>query len=223
MKNALTLPAVMKSLRKLYSPPKTFLDFSTPLDLLVAVILSAQCTDARVNIVTKQLFVRCRTAEDYAKISQEELEKLVHSCGTYRMKAKNIRAMAALLLEHHKGEVPQSMEELTALPGVGKKTAAVVMSAAFDKNVFIAVDTHVMRVSRRMGLSRHTDPSKIALDLMEEVPSKDWRTVTTLLISHGRAVCTARNRSCDKCVFREDCPSSWVKGRRDGKERRMKS
>ncbi|MBM3231207.1 endonuclease III [Candidatus Peregrinibacteria bacterium] len=211
----LTLAHVLRQLKKLHHPPKTFLDFQTSLQLLVAVILSAQCTDARVNIVTKTLFKRCRTVRDFAEISQNELEKLVHSCGTYRMKAKNIRAMAALLIERHRGNVPQTMEELTALPGVGKKTAAVVLSAAFDINAFIAVDTHVMRVARRMGLSRQHDPSKIALDLMEEAPRKEWRKVTSLLISHGRAVCTARNRACDRCVFREDCPSSWVKGRKD--------
>ena len=130
---SLTLPAIMKQLGALYDPPKTFLDFTNPLELLVATILSAQCTDAMVNKVTPKLFARCKTAQDYVDISRNELEDLVHSCGTYKMKAKHIQEMCALLLERHDGNVPASFDDLIALPGVGKKTAAVVLSAAFSR------------------------------------------------------------------------------------------
>ncbi len=209
----LTLPGVLKKLDELYDPPKTFLHFRTPLDLLVAVILSAQCTDARVNIVTETiLYPKYKKAEDYLRVSREELEKDIHSCGTYRMKAKHIQETCALLIENFGGKVPQKMEELRTLKGVGRKTASVVLSAAFGINAGIAVDTHVQRVSQRMGLSRHADPVKIELDLMAEVPRKRWRDVTVLLISHGRAVCTARARQCGACVFKKSCPSSLVLG-----------
>lgn len=215
--DGIPLPTVMKELGRLYTPPKTFLNYRTPLDLLVAVILSAQCTDARVNIVTSTiLYPKYRTAAEYVRVKASELEEDIHSCGTYRMKARSIQGACRLLLEKHGGEVPRTMEELLELPGVGRKTASVILSAAFGINVGIAVDTHVQRLSQRLGLSKHSDPVKIELDLMAGgVPTKDWRRVTTLLISHGRAVCTARNRNCPGCVFKQDCPSSLVQGRKD--------
>lgn len=210
------MATVLKALGTLYSPPKTFLEFRTPLDLLVAVILSAQCTDARVNVVTKTiLYPKYRTAKDYLRVSREELEHDVHSCGTYRMKAKHIQETCAMLLEKHQGEVPRTMEELILLKGVGRKTANVILSAAFGINVGIAVDTHVLRVAQRLGLSNQSDPVKIELDLMPQAPKKEWRRVTTLLISHGRAVCTARSRRCGACVFKNTCPSSLLQGKRD--------
>lgn len=207
------LASVLQKLSAHYHPPKTFLHFRTPLDLLVATILSAQCTDARVNMVTETiLYPKYRTASDYASVAIEELERDVHSCGTYHVKARNIQRTCALLLERHAGEVPRTMAELTALPGVGRKTASVVLAAAFDINEGIAVDTHVQRVARRLGLSSYADPKRIELDLMRDVPQKRWRDITVLLISHGRAVCTARSRKCDACFFQDVCPSSAVRG-----------
>lgn len=207
---------VLKELGKAYKPPKTFLHFRTPVDLMVAVILSAQCTDARVNIVTETiLYPKYKTAKDYVDVPRDELERDIHSCGTFRMKAKSIQEACHLLVEKYGGEVPDTMEELLELRGVGRKTASVILSAAFNKNLGIAVDTHVQRLAQRIGLSAHHDPKKIELDLMEQAPAERWRDVTTLLISHGRAVCVARGRRCGACVFKDDCPSSLVQGRSD--------
>jgi len=204
----LTASYVLSELAKLYKPPRSFLDWKTPLDLTVATILSAQCTDVRVNIVTKKLFRSCRTAKSYAQMSREELEELIHSCGTFRMKAKHIQELCVLLLERHGGKVPQTMKELVALPGIGKKTAAIILYAAFKQNAGVAVDTHVQRLARRLGLTKEKYPDKISLDLEKQVPRRQWGRLNTLIISHGRAVCTARNPKCEKCVFRKDCPSS---------------
>ncbi|MEK7563342.1 MAG: endonuclease III [Patescibacteria group bacterium] len=213
---SLTLRFVLDILRKRHVPPKTFLHFRTPLDLLVATILSAQCTDGRVNMVTKEiLFPKYKTPFDYLGVLRTELEQDVHSCGTYRNKAKYIQLMCGMLIHQHQGEVPHTMKELIALPGVGRKTASVILSAAFDIHEGIAVDTHVFRVARRLGLSSGNTPEKVEQDLMKGAPKKEWGNVTTLLISHGRSVCTARNRACDHCPFQKDCPSSWVQGRKD--------
>lgn len=212
---SLTAVSVLSALAKLYNPPRSFLDWKTPLDLTVATILSAQCTDVRTNIVTKELFKHCRTAKDYVRVPREELEELVHSCGTFRMKAKHIQDLCTLLLERHGGQVPQTMEELIALPGVGRKTAAIILYAAFGKNAGVAVDTHVQRLARRLGLTKEKNPDKIARDLEAQTPRRQWGRLNTLLISHGRAVCTARNRKCEKCVFGYSCPSSLVLGRKD--------
>jgi len=215
-KNGVPLADVLSDLKRLYSPPKTFLDFRTPLDLLVAVILSAQCTDAMVNRITKEtLYAKYRTCEDYLRVKPEELEQDIRRSGHYRSKTKYIQETCRLLLEKHGGEVPRTMEELVGLPGVGRKTASVVLSAAFGKNEGIAVDTHVQRLSQRLGLSTHHDPKKIELDLIEAAPRQNWRDVTVLLISHGRAICTARARKCGACVFKDRCPSSLVLGKPD--------
>lgn len=214
--NELSPQTVLTTLKKLYRPPKTFLAFRTPLDLLVATMLSAQCTDSRVNVVTKTiLYPKYKTAKDYAKVAQETLERDIRSCGFFRAKAKNIRTMCQLLIERHGGEVPQTMEELVALPGVGRKTAAIILSAAFGKNEGIAVDTHVLRVSQRLGLTRNSTPEKIEIDLMRAYERKEWPRVTTLLISHGRSTCTARNRQCERCPFAATCPSSLMTGKKD--------
>lgn len=213
--STLTASTVLQTLEKLYTPPRTFLDWRTPLDLLVATILSAQCTDARVNIVTKTLYRKYQTAEDYVNVPRAELEDDIHSCGTYRNKARFIQEMSAQLISHHHGEVPQTMEELVELQGVGRKTACIILWACFGKTEGIAVDTHVIRVSQRMGLTRHKDPKRIELDLMESVPRKKWGEFTTQIITHARAVCTARNRQCEKCVFQKTCPSSLVMGKGD--------
>lgn len=211
----LTIPLVLQELDRLYDPPKTFLRFRTPLDLLVVTILSAQCTDARVNLVSRTLFRKYRTVDDYLGVPRRALERDIHSCGTYRTKSRYIQNLCAILKQKHKGRVPHTMEELLELPGVGRKTASVVLSAAFNKHEGIAVDTHVLRVSRRLKLSQGKTPETVERDLMRHTPRERWGDLTTLLISHGRGVCTARNRSCNRCVFRNFCPSSRTRGKAD--------
>ncbi len=191
------------------------MDFTTPFELLIATILSAQCTDARVNIVTKTLFVKYRSPQDVLAVTEEELQKDIFSCGHYRMKAKHIRETCLLLVDRFGGRVPDAMDELLTLPGVGRKTATVVLYAAFGKSEGIAVDTHVWRVSKRLGLTQSNAQDKLEQDLMRQTPRKDWGLLHTLLICHGRAVCVSRNRKCDLCVFREECPSSRTKKRLD--------
>lgn len=216
--DGIPMQRVMKELGRLYKPPKTFLHFRTPVDLMVAVILSAQCTDARVNIVTETiLYPKYKTARDYVDVSREELEQDIKSCGTFHMKAKHIQEACAMLMHDFQGQMPKTIAELTRMPGVGRKTASVILAAAFDINEGIAVDTHVQRLAQRLGLSAHHDPKKIELDLIAQAPKdkKRWREVTTLLISHGRSVCTARGRKCGACVFKKECPSSLVMGRSD--------
>jgi len=198
---------ILPILKRTYPAAKCSLDHHTPLELLVATILSAQCTDDRVNIVTKSLFKRYRTAADYAKAPQEELEQAIQSTGFFRNKAKSIRAMAQALVAKHGGVVPQSMEELTALAGVGRKTANVVLGNAFGQNVGIVVDTHVSRLSQRLGLTAQKQPEKIEQDLMPIVPQKDWTLFAHLLIYHGRAVCQAKKPMCEGCPLRADCPT----------------
>ena len=214
-KPPIPLAVVLRKLEKLYDPPKTFLHFRTSFDLLIVTILSAQCTDKRVNEVSKTLYKKYRKPEEYVKVLRSELERDVHSCGTYRMKAKFIQELSHILLQKHGGKVPDTMEELTALPGVGRKTAAIILSVIFGKHEGIGVDTHVLRVSKRLGLTKEKTQDKIERDLMWQTPRKEWGRVNTLLISHGRAICTARNRQCEKCVFQKECPSSLVKGRSD--------
>lgn len=215
-KNGIPLATVLRKLDRVYDPPRTFLAFRTPLDLLVAVILSAQCTDAMINRVTKEaLYPKYRTARDYADVPRAELEADIRRSGHFRVKAAYVQETCRLLLERHGGEVPRTMDELTALPGVGRKTASVVLSAAFGINDGIAVDTHVQRLAQRLGLSTFSDPKKIELDLMAAAPRKRWRDVTVLLISHGRAVCTARARKCGGCAFKDQCPSSLMRGKTD--------
>lgn len=215
-KDGIPLGTVLQKLDRLYDPPRTFLTYRTPLDLLVAVILSAQCTDAMVNKITEEvLYKKYKTCDDYLHVFRQELEQDIRRSGHYHAKAMYIQETCALLLQHHGGEVPRTMEELTALRGVGRKTASVVLSAAFGINAGIAVDTHVQRLSQRLGLSTHHDPIKIELDLIDAVPRKQWRDVTVLLISHGRAVCTALHRTCGACVFKNECPSSLVLGKPD--------
>lgn len=184
------------------------LDYTNPLELLVATILSAQCTDKRVNMVTKDLFVRCRTAADYANISQEDLESIVRSTGFYRNKAKNIRAMGAALIAKHGGEVPSTLEELAALPGAGRKTANVVLGNAFNKNEGVVVDTHVSRLSQRLGLTKFTDPIRIEQELIKLFPRDSWTLLSHWLIFHGRRRCPARKPDCPNCELRDICPSA---------------
>jgi endonuclease III len=200
--------AILPILKKTYPDAKCSLDHSNPLELLIATILSAQCTDDRVNIVTKALFKKYRSAKDYAEVAPEELEKDIQSTGFYRNKTRSIRAMAASLLKEHKGKVPATMEELTHLAGVGRKTANVVLGNAFNQNVGIVVDTHVTRVSNRLGLTSHqSDAVKIEQDLMQIVPQEDWTLWSHLLIHHGRRICQARKPRCAECPIFDCCPA----------------
>ena len=199
---------ILPILKKTYPTAKCSLDYGNPLQLLVATILSAQCTDERVNAVTKSLFRKYRAAKDYAAVPQEELEKDIQSTGFYRNKAKSLRGMAAALLEKHRGQVPETMEDLTELPGVGRKTANVVLGNAFDKNVGVVVDTHVTRVSNRLGLTDHlVDAVKIEQDLVKIVPQDEWTMWSHLLIHHGRAICQARKPRCEACPLLPYCPA----------------
>ena len=195
-------------LPKIYPDAHCELIHSNPLELLVATILSAQCTDKRVNIVTRDLFQRCKSAQDYADISQEELESIVRSTGFYRNKAKNIRAMGQTLVERHGGEVPSTLDELAAIPGAGRKTANVVLGNAFSKNEGVVVDTHVGRLSQRLGLTKFTDPIRIERDLMKLFPQKSWADLSHWLIFHGRRRCPARKPDCPNCELRDLCPSA---------------
>ena len=186
------------------------LDFTNPLELLVATILSAQCTDARVNLVTPPLFARCRSAADYVALPQAELEQLIRPTGFFRNKARAIQAACASIVELHGGEVPETLDELVQLHGVGRKTAAVVSSNAFGRRDGIAVDTHVGRVARRLALTRHTDPVKVERALMRLYPRRRWLEVSDVLIFHGRRVCDARRPRCEECAVVEMCPSARV-------------
>ncbi|MGH7214756.1 MAG: endonuclease III [Tepidisphaeraceae bacterium] len=199
---------VLPVLKKTYPDAKCSLDHRTPLELLVATILSAQCTDDRVNIVTKDLFKKYRSASDYSRVSQEALEKDIQSTGFYRNKAKSIRAMAQALVGTHAGEVPKTMDELTALAGVGRKTANVVLGNAFGQNVGVVVDTHVTRVANRLGLTDHpSDAVKIEQDLARVVPRDEWTLWSHLLIHHGRRICHARKPKCEICPILPHCPA----------------
>ena len=198
---------LVETLPRLYPDARCDLSFGNPLELLVATILSAQCTDKRVNLVTAELFQRCRTAHDYAGISQEELEGIVRTTGFYRNKAKNLRLMAAELVASHAGEVPPDMETMRNLPGVGRKTANVVLGNAFGRDEGVVVDTHVGRLSERLGLTTHTDAEKIEADLVKLVPRPHWTIWSHWLIAHGRARCTARSPDCAGCELHAVCPT----------------
>lgn len=184
------------------------LDWTTPLELLVATILSAQCTDVRVNQVTPALFHRYPTADDYANADREELEELIHSTGFYRNKAKNIQGMAQMVVAEHGDRVPDTMDQLTALPGVARKTANVVLSNAFGRYEGVVVDTHVKRVAGRLGLTAETDPVKVERDLMEVLSPADWHPFPWRMTLHGRQRCHARKPDCVGCELRDLCPSA---------------
>lgn len=199
--------AIIPLLQAMYPHAKCSLDFSTPLELIVATILSAQCTDERVNIVTKSLFRKYRTAKDYASAKQEELEALIRSAGFYRNKARSIIAMARSLVEKHNGEVPRTMVELVELAGVGRKTANVVLGNAFGLNEGVTVDTHVTRLGNLLDLTDHaSDAVKIEQDLIPIVPRQHWTIWSHWLIHHGRAICIARRPKCEACPLLGHCP-----------------
>ena len=201
MKN---MEAILDILDKSYPEAKISLDFSNPLELLVATVLSAQCTDERVNQVTKKLFKKYRTAADYASVPLGELEEDIRPTGFFRNKAKSLKNCGAALVEQHQAEVPDSLEELVKLPGIGRKTANVILGTAFD-TPGIVVDTHVGRISQRLGLTRQRDPVKIEFDLMERIPQEKWTVFSHQLIQHGRQVCTARKPKCTGCPLLEHC------------------
>ena len=200
---------IVKRLKKKYPNAKIVLNFSNHWELLVAVILSAQCTDKKVNEVTEKLFKRYRTLDDYVTANSREFENMIRPTGFYRAKTKNILASAKIIQEKFGGKVPQTMEEMLTLKGVARKTANVVLGNAYGVTEGIAVDTHVRRLSGRLGLSASDNPEKIEQDLMQLVPKKDWFKFTYLLIDHGRAICTAKDPRCDLCPLKNMCPSAF--------------
>jgi endonuclease III len=201
---------IIARLKQEYPDATCALHHHSALELVVATILSAQCTDARVNMVTPQLFAKYQTAADYAAADPRVLEQEIQSTGFFRNKTKSIIGMAQALVERHGGEVPQTMDELTALPGVGRKTANVILGTWFKKNEGVVVDTHVHRLARLLKLTRQDDPVKIEQELMEIVPRGDWTWFSHTLIQHGRGVCIARRPRCADCVVNRLCPSSTV-------------
>ena len=202
--------AIIAGLRALYPEATCSLNYTNPLELLIATQLSAQCTDERVNKVTANLFQKYRSVEDFATVGQEELEQDIRSTGFFRNKAKNIRGTCQRLLLAYGGQVPQTMPDLLTLPGVARKTANVVLGYAFGVVVGIVVDTHVGRLSRRFGWTTHTDAVKIEQDLMRIIPRGDWLDLSHLLIFHGRAICDARRPLCERCALAPLCPSALV-------------
>jgi len=198
-------PALLRALKQTYPKVECALNHENPLQLLVATILSAQCTDARVNLVTPSLFKKYPDADAFAKASPADLETLIRSTGFYRNKAKSILGMARLLVQKYGGVVPRTMEELLELPGVARKTANVVLGTAYRIAAGVVVDTHVTRLSNRLGLTRELTPEKIERDLMKIVPREDWIWFSHALITHGRRVCTARNPNCPDCPVLKNC------------------
>jgi endonuclease III len=197
---------IIAKLKRHYPAARCSLDFGAPLELLVATILSAQCTDERVNLVTPVLFAKYHSARDFADANPDELAAIIRPTGFYRNKTKSLIGMGRALVERHGGEVPQSMEELTAIPGVGRKTANVVLGNAFGINAGVVVDTHVARIAQRLGLTGQTDAVKIERDLMALVPRRTWTLFPHLMIHHGRAVCQARKPQCEICPVLSLCP-----------------
>jgi len=201
---------VVRHLRADYPDAVCALHYKSPLQLLVATILSAQCTDVRVNLVTKDLFKKYPTAAHFARVKLPTLEKAIQSTGFFRNKAKNIKACCQQLVERYDGEVPQDMDQLVDLPGVGRKTANVVLGTAYGLATGVVVDTHVARLSRRLGLTDEKDAEKIERDLMEQLPRKEWINFSHRMIHHGRRVCTARRPQCNTCSMEKCCPQIGV-------------
>jgi endonuclease-3 len=203
------MQAILTELQRLYPDARYDLNFSNPLELFVATQLAAQCTDARVNSVTKQLFQKYRSAAEYANASQEEFEQDIKAITFFRNKAKNIRAACQYLVTHHQGEVPQTMEEMVKLPGVARKTANVVLGNAFHISVGVIVDTHVDRLAHRFGWTQQSNIEKIEQDLMRLLPPAEWLNFSHRTIYHGRAVCNAKKPRCEQCTLAQYCPSAF--------------
>lgn len=201
---------ILKRLKKIYPEPKTALKFSTPFELLVATILSAQTTDNHVNKVTEGLFKKYTSIKDYAEVSLATLQKDISSINFYKNKAKYIKEAAKIIMDKFNGEVPGTMDELMTLPGVARKTANIILSNAFGINEGIAVDTHVKRLSQRLGLTKNEDPQKIEKDLMELTPREEWSNLSHLLIFHGRKVCQAKRPNHKECILYDICPSRGI-------------
>lgn len=199
---------ILKGLKKIYPHPQCALTHDTPFQLLMATILSAQCTDERVNQVTPELFKAFPTAEELARAPLPRVETIIRSTGFFHQKAKSLVLTSKTIVEKHGGKVPATMEELLALRGVARKTANVLLGTAFGIAVGIVVDTHVKRLSKRLGFSRETDPVKVERDLMKKVPSSDWIWFSHAMITHGRRLCMARNPNCPECPLKTDCPSA---------------
>ena len=202
---------IIRRLKRAYPGARCSLNHSNPFELLVATILSAQCTDERVNIVTADLFRKYRKPEDYMNVSPRELEKDIQSTGFFRNKTKSIQGASKMLTEQYGGQVPQTMEELLELPGVARKTANVVLGNAFDIHAGVVVDTHVTRLSHRLGLTQQKTAEKIEQELIPIVPKKDWVIFPHLMIYHGRKICKARSPLCAECTIEKQCPSSYLK------------
>jgi endonuclease III len=202
---------IIRRLKRAYPGAKCSLNHTNPFELLVATILSAQCTDERVNLVTADLFRKYRKPEDYLNVSPRELEKDIQSTGFFRNKTKSIQGASKMLTEQYGGQVPQTMEELLELPGVARKTANVVLGNAFDIHAGVVVDTHVTRLSHRLGLTQQKTAEKIEQDLIPIVSKKDWVIFPHLMIYHGRKICKARNPLCAECTIEKQCPSSYLK------------
>jgi len=202
---------VIRRLKRAYPGAKCSLNHTNPFELLIATILSAQCTDERVNIVTADLFRKYRKPEDYLNVSPRELEKDIQSTGFFRNKTKSIQGTSKMLSQQYGGEVPQTMDELLELPGVARKTANVVLGNAFDIHAGVVVDTHVTRLSHRLAFTQQKTAEKIEQDLIPIVPKKDWVSFPHLMIYHGRKICKARNPLCNECVIEKQCPSSFLK------------
>ena len=201
---------VVRALKRDYGDVECALRFESPVQLLVATILSAQCTDVRVNIVTKQLFRKYPTAAHLSRVPQKQLEKEIQSTGFFRNKAKNIKACCQALMNRFDGEVPRDLDELVRLPGIGRKTANVVLGTAYGLSTGVVVDTHVGRISRRLGLTSETDPVKCERDLMAQLPRSQWIDFSHRMIHHGRQICAARNPKCNQCGMRKFCPQVGI-------------
>lgn len=196
---------IIETLKEMYPDAKCSLDFSTPFQMLVSVVLSAQCTDERVNKTTPSIFSKYSTPQDFADMDIELLEELIHPCGFYKTKAKNLKRTAQILVEKYDGIVPNNMEDLMSLPGVGRKSANVIMLEAFDLPQGIAVDTHCKRIANRLGFSSESDPAKIEQDLLKVIPKEYYKDVNHILIWHGRNVCTSQKPKCDSCKLQQYC------------------
>ena len=212
------IPKIVRLLSKLYPDAQCALHHENPLQLLIATILSAQCTDVRVNLVTPALFRRFPDARSFAEANPKELEIAIQSTGFFRNKTRNIIACCKQIVEQHGGQVPRTMEELVKLPGVGRKTANVILGAAFGE-AGITVDTHVLRLSRRLGLTRETKPDKVEQDLMKLMPPNEWTPFSHRMIFHGRQLCFARNPNCAGCLLAPVCPKIGVQGKKKSPQR----
>ena len=196
---------IVKKLKEMYPDAKCSLNFNTPFEMLVAVCLSAQCTDDRVNQVTPNLFKVLDTPQDFANCDLKDLEQLIHSCGFYKNKAKNLKAAGKKIMSDFNGKVPETMEELITIPGVGRKSANVIMLEAFNNPQGIAVDTHAKRLANRLGFSKESDPSKVEQDLLKLIPKEYWKDVNHIFIWHGRKICSSLKPKCQVCLLKDYC------------------